>query len=69
MLSEDVEAGLYVPIELLLLETENGAAKCVAQLPSGLIAGHEAGTSNQRLVKAVAELDQKLLGLIEELMK
>jgi uncharacterized protein (DUF302 family) len=69
MIREDVEAGLYVPIEMLLIETEDGGAKCVAQLPSGLIAGHEAGTSNERLVKAVAELDRMLLGLIEELMK
>lgn len=69
MIREDVEAGLYVPIEMLLMETEEGGAKCIAQLPSGLIAGHEAGTSNENLVKAVAELDRKLLGLIEELMK
>jgi Domain of unknown function DUF302 len=69
MIREDVEAGLYVPIEMLLIETEEGGAKCVAQLPSGLIAGHEAATSNDGLVKAVAELDRKLLGLIEELMK
>jgi uncharacterized protein (DUF302 family) len=69
MIREDVEAGLYVPIELLLMETEEGGAKCVAQLPSGLIAGHEGGTSNESLVKAVAELDRKLLGLIDELMQ
>jgi hypothetical protein len=69
MIKEDVEAGLHVPIEMLLLETEEGGAKCVAQLPSGLIAGHAAGTRNDALVKAVAELDRKLLMLIEELMK
>jgi hypothetical protein len=69
MIKEDVEAGLHVPIEMLLMETEEGGAKGVAQLPSGLIAGHEAGTRNEGLVKAVAGLDRSLLGLIEELMK
>jgi uncharacterized protein (DUF302 family) len=69
MIRQDVEAGLHAPIEMLLMETEDGGAKCVAQLPSGLIAGHEGGKGNDGLVKAVAELDRKLLGLIEELMK
>ena len=69
MIQEDVEAGLCVPIEMLLLETVNGGAKCVAQLPSGLMAGHEAGKSNEKLVAAAQALDGKLLKLIEDLMK
>ena len=69
MIREDVEAGLHAPIEMLLMETEDGGAKCVAQLPSGLIAAHEGAKGNEGLVKAVAELVRKLLGLIEELMK
>ena len=69
MIREDVEAGLHVPIEMLLVETEAGGARCVAQLPSSLIAGHEGGKGNEELVKAVGELDRKLLSLIGELMK
>ena len=69
MIRQDVEAGLHAPIEMLLMEMEDGGAKCVAQLPSGLIAAHEGGRGNGELVKAVAELDRKLLGLIEALMK
>jgi len=68
MIRHDVEAGLHAPIELLLLETEDGGAKCVAQLPSSLIAGHEGGKRNVALVKAVTELDRKLLGLIGALI-
>lgn len=73
MIREDVEAGLHVPIELLLVETapteENGGTKTklVAQLPSGLIAGHEKGRRNEGLKEAVAVLDGKFLGLVKEL--
>ena len=69
MIREDVEAGLHVPIELLLVETKEGGAKCVAQLPSSLVAGHGRGKGNEKLVEAVGELDRKLFGLIGELMK
>ncbi len=69
MIREDVEAGLYVPIEMILVETEDGGAKCIAQLPSGLMAGHEAGRGNKKLVEAAEALDGKMLRLIEELMK
>ena len=69
MIREDVEAGLHAPIEMLLLETEAGGARCVAQLPSSLIAGHEGGKGNEELVEAVGKLDGLLLNLIGELMK
>jgi len=69
MIREDVEAGLYVPIEMLLVELDGGGTKCVAQLPSGLIAGHKGGNENQKLVEAVAFLDGKLMDLIGDLMK
>ena len=68
MIKEDVEAGLCVPVELLLVGTEDGGTRCVAQLPSGLIAGHEKGKQNERLVQAVDVLDKKLLALIADLM-
>jgi hypothetical protein len=68
MIREDVEAGLHLPIDLLFIETEDRRAKCVLQLPSGLIAGHERGQKNERLLDAVRALDRKVLALLEEVM-
>jgi len=68
MIREDVEAGLHVPIELLLVETADGGTRCVAQLPSGLIAGHGGAARNEKLVEAVRVLDGKLIKLVGDLM-
>jgi hypothetical protein len=68
MIQEDVEAGLHVPIDALFIEMEDGNAKCVLQLPSGLIAGHEKGRQNAKLVLAARKLDEKVLIMMRDLM-
>jgi uncharacterized protein (DUF302 family) len=57
MLRHDVDAGLHVPVELLVVEEDEGT-KVVYQLPSGLIAGFEG--AGEELRKAAERLDGKL---------
>ncbi|KAI3394419.1 hypothetical protein diail_2831 [Diaporthe ilicicola] len=76
ILKEDVEAGLHVPVECIFVETGEKNArgtKMVVMMPGGLIDRNrneetsemEAGT----LRLNVAELEAKILKLVEELMR
>jgi uncharacterized protein (DUF302 family) len=60
MLKHDMTAGLAVPVELLVLEREEGV-DLIYQLPSALIAGLN---RDEELVKAVERLDEKLERLV-----
>lgn len=68
MIREDVDAGLHVPVEVLFVEQGDAGTRAVLQLPSGLIAGHERGARNEKLVKAAKVLDSKALELIKHCM-
>jgi uncharacterized protein (DUF302 family) len=62
MLRHDYTAGLFVPIELLLAESDEGAGcNIVYVLPSSLIASDAA---NQELLVAAQALDAKLEALV-----
>ncbi|CZT20171.1 uncharacterized protein RCC_06028 [Ramularia collo-cygni] len=64
MLKHDVSAGLFVPVEALIIEREDGKGTDVVQLkPSTLIAGAE--SSGDELKKAAEVLDGKLEKLWE----
>lgn len=66
MLKHDMGAGLYVPVELLVLEPEEGkGTNVVYQLPSGLIAE---GRENEELMAAAKVLDGKLEKLVESIV-
>lgn len=66
MLKHDMGAGLYVPVELLVLESENkGTTDVVYQLPSGLIAE---GRGSEELMAAAQVLDGKLEKLVESIV-
>jgi hypothetical protein len=63
MLERDLDAGLFVPVGLLLVEDEVGeGCRVVYMLPSGLVAGYE-GVSEE-LKEAAGRLDEKLEGLV-----
>lgn len=65
MLEHDFDAGLFVPVEVLLVEDEEGVGcRVLYMLPSGLVAGYE-GASGE-LVEAARKLDEKLEGLIRD---
>lgn len=63
MLEHDMGAGLYVPVELLLLE-DGRSTHIIYQLPSGLIAE---GRGDERLTTAAKILDVKLQKLVENI--
>jgi len=66
MLQHDMGAGLYVPVEILLLEDLNGKGTSVVyQLPSGLIAE---GRGDEKLMSAAEKLDGKLEKLVENIV-
>ncbi|KAK7703233.1 hypothetical protein SLS64_009210 [Diaporthe eres] len=76
ILKEDVEAGLHVPVECMFVETgEKNVAgtKMVVIMPGGLIARDRneetSETEGETLRLKVAELEAKILKLVEELMK
>ncbi|KAK5118036.1 hypothetical protein LTR62_004081 [Meristemomyces frigidus] len=58
MLKHDVRAGLFVPVECLIVEREDGNTDVVMMKPSGLIAGYKG--AGEELKKAAEMLDQKL---------
>ncbi len=61
MMRHDLEAGLYAPVELLLVENEGGDGSTVIyDLPSSLMATRE----NPPLLEAAAVLDAKLRDLV-----
>jgi len=62
MMKHDMTAGLAVPVELLLLEKEEGGTDVVYQLPSALIARIN---TKPELVKAATDLDAKLAVLVQ----
>ena len=65
MLERDIDAGLFVPVEVLLVEDEEGkGCRVVYMLPSGLVAGYD-GASGE-LVEAARRLDEKLEVLIRD---
>jgi uncharacterized protein (DUF302 family) len=65
MLKRDLTAGLFVPVELLVLEKEkNGGTEVIYTLPSCLIAGLN---KDEELVKAVKVLDDKLEVLVKDI--
>jgi len=67
MLKWDLDAGLYVPVELFLVEEESGGCRVIYQEPSGLVAGFE-GAGNE-LRKAAEGLDGKLEALVLDVLK
>ncbi|KAK0112663.1 hypothetical protein ONS95_014402 [Cadophora gregata] len=64
MLKHDINAGLFVPVEILVLEKKEGT-EIIYNLPSGLIAGVN---KDPELVKASEKLDEKLAGLIKHVL-
>lgn len=76
ILKKDVEAGLHVPVECLFVETEENSVKgtkMVVMMPGGLIARNKADETSELggdvLSPEVAELEAKILRLVEELMR
>jgi uncharacterized protein (DUF302 family) len=59
MLREDISAGLFAPVELLLLDNDSGTTIQYVQ-PSSLIVIND----NPPLLKAAQALDEKLSALI-----
>lgn len=66
MLQHDLNAGLAVPVELLLVENEEeeGGTRIVYQLPSALIARVN---TNPELKEAAEILDEKLEALVKDI--
>lgn len=61
MLVHDVRAGLFVPVEALVLEREDGNGTDVVMIkPSSLIAGGVDGEQGQKLKHAAEKLDEKV---------
>lgn len=68
MLEHDLDAGLFVPVEVLLVEDEEGeGCKVVYMLPSGLVAGYEG--ASKELVEAARVLDGKLEVLLRDITR
>lgn len=67
MLRHDLDAGLSVPVELLLAESGDGTAKVVHFLPSGLIAGYHG--ASEALVQAAKVLEGKVEVLINWVLR
>jgi uncharacterized protein (DUF302 family) len=66
MLKHDMKAGLSVPVELLVTESDegDGGVDLVYHLPSTLIA---AGSRNTELMAAAQKLDEKLQRLVTQI--
>lgn len=65
MLERDINAGLFVPVEVLIVEDEEGkGCRVVYMLPSGLVAGYEG--ASRELVEAARQLDEKLEVMIRD---
>lgn len=62
MIQHDLDAGLSVPIELLLVEEVDGGVRIVQYKPSGLVAGYQG--AKDELVQAATALDKKIDNLI-----
>ena len=61
MLQHDVRAGLFVPVEALVLESEDGEGTDVIMIkPSSLIAGGVDGEQGRQLREAAEKLDEKV---------
>lgn len=76
ILREDLESGLHLPVECMFVETREGDAggtKMVVMMPGGLIARNRneetSDLGGEALRLKVAELEAKILQLVEELMK
>lgn len=76
ILKGDFEAGLHVPVECMFVETGDkniGGTKMVVIMPGGLIDRERneetSETKGENLRLKVAELEAKILKLVEELMK
>lgn len=73
ILKEDAEAGLHVPVECMFVETREKKTKMVVMMPGGLIDRERnevtSETEGEILRLKVAELEAKILKLVEELMK
>lgn len=68
MLEHDIDAGLFVPVEVLVVEDEEGqGCRVVYMLPSGLVAGYEGASEN--LVEAAKTLDDRLEVLVRDITK
>lgn len=57
MLKHNINAGLFVPVEVLVKEIQGGGTEIIYNLPSGLIAGLN---RDEKLVEAAEALDRKL---------
>jgi uncharacterized protein (DUF302 family) len=64
MLKHDTSAGLYIPVELLLEEKEDGGTDLIYITPSNLIANESVEGKPAELRKAAEILDQKLRALV-----
>ena len=66
MLKRDLTAGLFVPVELLVIEKEqNGGTEVLYTVPSCLIAGLN---KDGELLQAVKVLDEKLEALARDIL-
>jgi uncharacterized protein (DUF302 family) len=66
ILKKDLTAGLFVPVEILVMEKEkNGGSDVVYTLPSCLITGVN---KDEELEKAVKVLDGKLETLVRDVL-
>ena len=66
MLKRDLIAGLFVPVEILVIEKEKGGGtEVVYTLPSCLIAGLN---RDEELVEAVKVLDGKIEVLVRDIL-
>ncbi|CZT42114.1 uncharacterized protein RSE6_01959 [Rhynchosporium secalis] len=65
MLQHDVNAGLFVPVQILVQEKKEGGTEIFYDLPSGLIAGVN---KDQELVSAAERLDEKLAALLNDVL-
>lgn len=64
MLEHDVNAGLFVPVEIAVMEKKQGT-EIFYNLPSGLIAGLN---KDPELVSAAQILDAKLAALVKDVL-
>ena len=67
MIEHDIEAGLFAPVELLIVEDEDSVVekgcRVVYMLPSGLVAGYS--EASKALTDAAMKLDEKLEKLVQ----
>ena len=64
MMKHDINAGLFVPVEIFVLEKKEGT-EINYNLPSGLVAGLN---KDPELVRAAGKLDQKLAALLKDVL-